>query len=358
MRSAGLVVLLLIGGCASAPAATQVAAGTPSVSAVATVPASPTTTAATSALPASAVPSARYESAAVAAGAVPWADLPYHSPVGQRPPTGAPPWCTAAQLSLAPSSGADGAADMYFFDFPLTARPGVRCSLQGYPVVHVSDADHTWSVTSVPSSDFAVTPGGVLDPSHPTTVEFRWVLTDADGYAINADTGRLTVRFDLPHGGGRLTTDLDMTWHKTSPGGPLRIGRIIAEPLSATPPAVYGGTYANGLSASVRLTSRTVRAGSVLTYQVWLSGPGSLDPCVGYREKLDEWKTGLIVATEDHELNCTTASVPTYGRLFTMKIRVPASVPPGTLLTPIWQTDAAGGYPQSAQTADSVTVTG
>jgi Protein of unknown function (DUF4232) len=298
-----------------------------------------------------------YESAAVQAGAVPWADLPYHSPVDQDPPTGAPPWCNAAQLSIAPSSGEDAAADMLFFDFPLAARSGVRCSLQGYPVVHVSDAAHTWSTTSVPSSDFAVTPGGVVDAGHPTTVEFRWVLTDADGYSTNADTGRLTVTFDLPHGGGRLTVDHDMTWRNTNSGVPMRIGRIIAEPLSAAPPAVYGGTYANGLSATVRLTSRTVRAGSVLAYEVWLSGPGSLDPCVGYREQLDEWKTGRIVATEDHELNCTTASLPTYGRLFTMQIRVPASSPPGTQLTPIWQTDAGGGFPGPAETADSVTVT-
>ncbi|MDX6256282.1 MAG: hypothetical protein QOJ11_2616 [Frankiales bacterium] len=276
---------------------------------------------------ASVVPSQLYESTAVNAGVVPWVDLPYRPPVGSDAltgPVGKPRWCTAEDLHLGMQSGGDAASDMRYYSFPVTVRTGVGCSLQGYPVIHLTSPKRTWSATSVPLSDFAVPPGEIVDSRHPAAIGFRWVLTDDAGYGTNTQTGTVEVTVDLPHAGGPLTSSMTLPG-TPRPGDPRRVGRVQAEPLSAQTAVVYGGLYLTGLAGSIRVPATSVRPGSTFAYQVWVTGQPAatalLPGCAGYRERLVVLKTGTTLTTEDHELNCEAVpTLPPYGRLFSMQI--------------------------------------
>lgn len=377
MRASGLAaLLLLLTGCASV--ASPAAARTPSTRAAqASSPASgPTPPSLSSRTPlASASPalstgnaappspsrpapaaSDAYPSvsAALAAGAVPWADLPYRSPVDPDPlahPAGTPPWCTAADLTIAAPRGSDGAGGFLFFDYTINAKPGHRCSLQGYPVVHETDEHHTWSLTSEAPDTFAVPPGAVLSADHPGEAEVRWGH-DASGYGIDVGRAPRIVTFDLPHAGGIVTLrDSSVGWYtpgQSVPSPPRHLGRLLVEPLHATGPVVYSGLRHASISARLVPLLATARAGATLHYQAWLStgGPGAYDgpPCLGYRERLVEVRTGTVITSEYHALNCRgVASLPRSGRLFDLELRVPASVRPGDFELD-WESDIGGDF--------------
>jgi hypothetical protein len=215
-----------------APEATRAARPAPSDSTSATTP----TSRSTSTLTATPLPYASdaYPSAApaIAAGVVPWADLPYHSPVDPDPrahPPGTPAWCTNADVVVGKGGPGDGAGGALEFGWPLLARPGHRCSLQGYATVRMSDARHTWSLTSDAPDSFGVPSGAVVDEKHPGRLAFRWG-TDPSGYSPDVGRGLRLLTFGLPHDGGRLTlTDSTLAWEvpgRTLPATPLHLGRI------------------------------------------------------------------------------------------------------------------------------------
>ena len=293
--------------------------------------------------------------AALAAGAVPWADLPYHSPVDPDPlahPAGTPPWCTASDLTIAAPAGSDGAAGFLYFDYTITARPGHRCSLQGYPVVHETDERHSWYLTSERPDTFAIPPGAVLDQHHPGDAQVRWGH-DVSGYDVDVGRATRTVTFGLPHQGGTVTIhDASVGWYDpaqkvSSP--PRHLGRLVVEPLHSSGPPVYSGPRFAGISARLLPPRTPVRAGGVLRYQAWLSAGGadvsSGPPCIGFRERLVEVLTGTVTASEDHALNCT--SVPglrSSGRLFDLELAVPTTVRPGKEYALEWESDLGGEF--------------
>jgi hypothetical protein len=108
------------------------------------------------------------------------------------------------------------------------------------------------------------------------------------------------------------------------------------------------------------MTGVRVKVGEPLVYRIWLNGPANVPsggpPCIGYRERLVDWKTGKQLAEEMHELNCAgLLALPVYGRLFEMRMTVPRTVTPGTPLAVEWMSDA-GSFP--AETSAIVDVVG
>jgi hypothetical protein len=385
MRAPGVLVVLLVllTGCAStspvagAAGAPDSSAGkNPSISGVVAVSPPPPDSIDPQVSPSTQPPtrpptpsdqplaSGAYASAATAAGAVAWADLPYQSPVESDPlahPAGSPPWCRADDLTISGRGFADGAASYLFFSWTLTARAGHRCSLQGNPVVHLTDASHTWGLISEPSDTFGLQPGNILDPKHPGTIGFRWGH-DQEGYGVDVRPAPRLVTFDLPHSGGALRiTDADPGYipDRPAPAVPLHPGRLVADHLAGSGPPVYGGIHAAQFSALLASAPKTAGVGSVVDYRAWISpasGPGAYagPPCFGYREQLIDWHTGIVISTEQHELNCQGLStLPAYGRWFELRLQLPASVPAGAKVYVRWEGDLAGLYADS----DPVTVT-
>jgi hypothetical protein len=109
----------------------------------------------------------------------------------------------------------------------------------------------------------------------------------------------------------------------------------------------------------------TVPAGGTLHYQVQLAAlpghPLSLTPCPGYREQLIDSKTSQVIATEDHQLNCSgLTAVSHVGTRFDMQLAVPRSVPAGTTVWLAWQPSdptASGTDPTSGDPHYQVTIT-
>jgi hypothetical protein len=323
------------------------------------------------------VPSQLWASALAAGPVVPWADLPYRSPVGPAPaahPAGTPAWCTSADVVLGKGGGGDAAATQRYFSWPLLARPGRRCSLQGTPVVR--ESGRSWQVTSDPVDTFPVSPGGVLDAQHPGEVDFRWGV-GSDGSEAELPSGPRGLHVSLPHHGGTLIgTDTSVGWSTSSVHGtPPHLGAIRVAPLWTTGLPVYGGVYGGGVaygpfggrsgSYGGRVNEQQVSAepGRQLPYSVLISGPPQLPTvgprCFGYRERLVNWRTGQVLAEETHELNCSQlANLPEYGRLFAMTLSMPSTLTPGEPLELEWQSDTQGGGGSSAHvTVGAVSVT-
>jgi hypothetical protein len=251
---------------------------------------------------------------------------------------------------------------MRFYSFSVTAIPGVRCSLQGYPVIHLSSPTGSWSAASVPLNDFAVPSGQIVDARHPATIGFRWLLSDDAGRSTNTQAGTIEVTVDLPHTGGALASSMNV-FGTIRAGTPAVVGRVLAEPLSAQAGAVtfYGGVYQTGLAGRIRLAATSLQPGSSFTYKVWVTGASTgtalLPGCVGYRERLVKVDTGTTLATEDHELNCAAVpQLPPSGRLFSMQIHVPAAVAAGSHLELEWEPDAQGPYPVGVSSSPTLTV--
>ena len=139
------------------------------------------------------------------------------------------------------------------------------------------------------------------------------------------------------------------------------MGRVLAEPLAAQTNVVYDGPYVTGLAGSIRVPGASIRAGSTFTYQVWVTGQPAatalLPGCAGYRERLVVLNTGATVTSEDHELNCAAVpGLPSYGRLFSMQIHVPATAAPGTHVVLEWEPDAQGPYPEGVSSSPTLTI--
>lgn len=376
MRVTGIALLLVaLTGCASVPQASaspSTPAGPSATSFASTAIPSPSgrlVPSASTSPPSAAVPtplpSGAYASAAIAAGALPWIDLPYRSPVDPDPlvhPAGTPPWCTTADVTLGKGGGGDGAGGFLFFSWPLLAKPGHRCSLQGYPLIRMSDPAHTWSLTSTDLVDFSVPAGGTVDEAHPGTLGFRWGHDDG-GYGVDVGLGPRQVTFSLPHTGGTLTTiDRSTGWFPTKPvpAVPEHPGRLLAEAAYSAGPAIYAGVYSAGYSAGIQpSTIVTVKVGEPLVYRILLAGPAAVPTggpaCFGYRERLVNWKTGKLVAEETHELNCAAlAELPVYGRLFEMRMTLPQALRPGTPLAVEWMSDAGSSPAATSANVDLV----
>ena len=351
MRPAAVLALLALTGCASTP---PLAKAHPAVAPPVSVapPSSAAPSATRSAAPSAAAtgswptpgPSADSSPVTGTVGPVAWLPLPYRAPVDQddatEPSTG-PSWCTAGDLVMAPTT-LDAGGGFFDFGYSLTARPGRRCRLQGYPTMQVSDPGRTWSVTNRPPDLFPVQPGGVVDGQHPGSAELRWSTA---GSCITVDARHVVVALDLPHGGGRLTINqVPRAWdcagqHKATL--PANTGWTIVEPLVAAAPAVYAASPPVWVSLPVQPSS--VPAGGALTYQIQLVGKGPLPASVGYRERLVEYDTGRTVASETYRLN--TAGLPPLtrlGTLFDMRMTVPRDVEVGTRLCIDWESDIAG----------------
>jgi Protein of unknown function (DUF4232) len=328
--------------------------------------ASPSASSPTSAATASAVASSPPASSPTVTGptVVPWADLSYRSPVRAdgRPPQGQLAWCRAGQLTVVPDGLLGPGAGELFLAFRVSARPGVRCTLQGWPAVQISAADQEWTIAAARDT-FAVPPGGILDAHHPATFQLNWTTYYAEQLCAFRDVTDRLVRVTLPHAGGTATTTdhrvlvrCGIVRHGGKPRPPL-VG-VGSTPFLVNDSTFYAGPYLADLSVSI-IAPQTVRAGAVLSYNVLIQANrgGAVftgNACFGYRETLGLVTTTVhepVLRREQHELNCAQAprSDNGGGLEFAMRIRVPTTVHPGSMLDLLWQSDAGsrGGFNES-----------
>lgn len=293
-------------------------------------------------------------------GPIPWVDLPYRPSLtagSVSPPAGGPAWCRPSDVKLTESAPRNEIQNSAVDTIVLSVTARRRCSLQGTasatirdsadPVTVVGHQPSVWGLLNLPPDSFSVWPVVVAGPGHPAYERLVWNHLQCQG------KGHVDVT--LPHGAGALS------FAYPAPG--------TAAPCTSAAPASGMGdpggnpdwsdhwltihpltNRTNGRDANQPWTAlgavqplpATVPVGGVLHYQVQLAAlpghPLSLLPCPGYREQLIDSKTFDVIATEDHQLNCSGVTTITHvGTRFDMALAVPQSVPAGTQAWLAWQ---------------------
>jgi hypothetical protein len=269
---------------------------------------------------------------------VPWAATAYdyHHPPAFPGAVADPsvPWCRAAQLSL--SQAFQGATGNWFGGVQVRNASSTTCALQGQPAVRIEAADGRTLVSSTPEP-FYVDQWVRLAPGDSAGAGVQWMQE----FCHEPAPARIAVA--LPHNGGSLSTAMSGAPRCNLQSDPPSAGQLDVDGFLSTQDRPF--TPVAGLLASVDHVSAAAIAGGVVTYRLQLQSMSThdvaLSPCLPYRERLVNTRTGHVIE-EDHLLNCAAAPAtmgdPMSNRAtyFDMQIAVPPDAPAGSYAL-VWQ---------------------
>jgi hypothetical protein len=383
------VLLILLTGCGTATSAGVPATFTTNVAAAPTrAPATPPVASVAISAPAVPGPSIDITPVVGTAGPVAWADLPYRAlidPDSTVAPQGEPPWCRTSDLAISESSPTpvihNSLVDQIVLTFASTPRAR-KCSLQGVVAAAIHDADDSsivtgvepsvWRFLGLPPDTFSVQPVVTVDATHPAYELLAWNHVQCQG------DGTFDVR--LPHHGGAFSFGwpaqpasapcspyvvVPSAWQAVSGNPAWSDHWLTLHPISRRQYGLDSDSPWTQAS-DVYLVDHTVTAGATLRYRVQVAAfpgnpPQPLTPCWGYQEQLVDATSLRVLASEDHQLNCTgVASITRTGTLFDMQLTVPRTIRPGTVVEVGWQPsrpDIAGANPVNGVTSLMITVT-
>ncbi|MDQ1696260.1 MAG: hypothetical protein QOJ03_1613 [Frankiaceae bacterium] len=254
------------------------------------------------------------------------------------------PWCTAKTMTvtMAEFQGATGSAASSV----VLTNDGAACALQGPPAITGYDAHDTAVALTSPADDFVVHPWFRVEPGQRATASVQIV-----GDRSRCELGPVTrVTVDLGHGGRLATTDVS------------GVGGGDVKPRCGTAPAtqqvdhyaVSSGDWTrpdgtptlslNDQNVTIGHAPTTVMQGTVVHFQVLLSGTAPTDPCLPFREQLTSLDTArTVLAREDHLLDCRAirAAPDTTSYALEMQLALPADVPTG-MAQLAWETALPG----------------
>jgi len=270
---------------------------------------------------------------------VPWAPVAYdfHHPPAFPGAVADPSvsWCRASQLSA--SQSFQGATGNWVGIVTVTNTSGTTCGLQGQPAVRMESADGRTLVASTPEP-FYVDQWVRLGAGATATAAVDW----EQEYCHQAPATRLAIV--LPHNGGSLSTTMTGAPRCNAQSDPPSAGKLNVDGFRSDLNKPF--TPLAGLAATVNAAPTSAAPGSVVSYRLQLQSMDAptveLKPCLPYRERLVDQRTGHVLREEDHLLNCgaapSTIADPQSNRstYFNLQIAVPTNAPSGDYAL-VWQ---------------------
>lgn len=259
-------------------------------------------------------------------------------------PYASTPWCTSKGLALT-ASGFQGATGSAAGSITITNH-GAACAVQGVPVVTGLAADGTAIAQSAPADGFVVHPWFVLLPGHRATSTLQ-IFGDQAPCQLGP-VSRLDV--DLGHGARTLSTGIiSVTGGDVAPrcGTAPASQQVDHYTVAADTWLRPDGTpklAVPQLTVAIAHAPRTAMQGTLVHFQVVMSGTPPTQPCLPYQEQLTSADgTQTVITTEAHLLNCAAIQSAGSARsyLLDMQVRVPSDAAVGDAsLT--WETPLPG----------------